>query len=184
MSRHVFISYSSENRMAVDVLCRALEDAGLKCWTAPRDVAPGSEYAAQLVSAIASARLFVLLLSSAANRSPHVRREVERAVGRRPILNVRIEDVVPSESLEYFLASTQWLDAAGRLGEAWPILFRPLRRCRYAKTRGLPNSSAMAAPQVEREQGVASVTSRLATTKSPTPRSATALWTSCMFPDF
>ena len=118
MSRHVFISYSSENRMAADVLCRALEDAGLKCWTAPRDVAPGSEYAAQLVSAIASARLFVLLLSSAANRSPHVRREVERAVSLDvPILNVRIEDVVPSESLEYFLASTQWLDAAGRRGE-------------------------------------------------------------------
>lgn len=148
MRRHVFISYSSENRMAAEAVCRALEQTGLKCWTAPRDVAPGSEYAAQLVSAIASARLFVLLLSSAANRSPHVRREVERAVSLDvPILTVRIEDVVPSESLEYFLASTQWLDAAGRLSDRLADVVRtaqalsPLTSARPAEFSG-DNGSA------------------------------------------
>lgn len=118
MRRHVFISYSSEDRTAADAVYGALEDSGLTCWIAPRDIVPGSEYATQLVSAIASARLFVLLLSAAANKSPHVRREVERATSLDvPILAVRIEDVAPSQSLEYYLASTQWLDAAGPLGD-------------------------------------------------------------------
>lgn len=39
-------------------------------------------------------------------------REVERAVSRgMPILPFRIEEVKPSESMEYFIASRHWLDA-------------------------------------------------------------------------
>jgi hypothetical protein len=41
-----------------------------------------------------------------------VRREVERAVHRRvTVLPFRVEDVLPSRSLEYFLSSQHWLDA-------------------------------------------------------------------------
>jgi hypothetical protein len=41
-----------------------------------------------------------------------VRREVERAVNRQVrILPFRIDDVLPSKSLEYFLSSQHWLDA-------------------------------------------------------------------------
>ncbi len=54
----------------------------------------------------------VLILSSHANVSPQVLREVERAVNRGiPVLPLRIEDFDLSDSLEYFLSSAHWLDA-------------------------------------------------------------------------
>jgi hypothetical protein len=54
----------------------------------------------------------VLVFSASANASPQVRREVERAVHRRvAVLPFRVEDVLPSSSLEYFLSSQHWLDA-------------------------------------------------------------------------
>jgi len=54
----------------------------------------------------------VLVFSSYSNKSPHVMREVERAASKGiPILPLRIEDVPPSKSMEYFISRTHWLDA-------------------------------------------------------------------------
>ena len=54
----------------------------------------------------------VLVFSSASNASPQVRREVERAVHKQvPVIPVRIEKVLPSKSLEFFLSTQHWLDA-------------------------------------------------------------------------
>jgi len=60
----------------------------------------------------------VLIFSAQANSSPHVRREVERAVSlRRAILPFRIEDTAPTGAMEYALGNTHWLDAfSGPLG--------------------------------------------------------------------
>lgn len=55
----------------------------------------------------------VLMLSKESNISPHVLREVERAVSKNiPIIVYRIENVQLSKSLEYFLMTHQWMDAA------------------------------------------------------------------------
>ncbi len=92
-------------------MCRA-GIRGIRCWIAPRDVFPGEEYAASLVRALHESRVMVLVFSSGANRSPQVLREVERAVSRGvPILPLRIEDVPPSEAMEYYISSRHWLDA-------------------------------------------------------------------------
>ncbi len=41
-----------------------------------------------------------------------MRREVERAIHKQiPVLPFRIENVLPSKSLEYFLSTQHWLDA-------------------------------------------------------------------------
>jgi len=56
--------------------------------------------------------VMVLVFSASANASPQVRREVERAVYKGvAVLPVRIEDVLPAKSLEYFLSTQHWLDA-------------------------------------------------------------------------
>jgi hypothetical protein len=50
--------------------------------------------------------------ANGSNHSAQVRREVERAVHKQvQILPFRIEDVLPSKSLEYFLSSQHWMDA-------------------------------------------------------------------------
>jgi hypothetical protein len=54
----------------------------------------------------------VLIFSSSANDSPQVRREIERAASKGvAIMPVRIEKVVPTKSMEYFLGDIHWLDA-------------------------------------------------------------------------
>ena len=110
--RPVFVSYSQSDRETALGMVSYLEQHEIPCWVAPRDVAPGLEWAEQIVEAIARACIMVLVFSSSANGSPQVRREVERAVHRRVrVLPFRVEDVLPSHSLEYFLSSQHWLDA-------------------------------------------------------------------------
>lgn len=54
----------------------------------------------------------VLIFSGHANESPHIRREVERAVSKgKIIVPFRIENVLPSGAMEYCLSNTHWLDA-------------------------------------------------------------------------
>jgi hypothetical protein len=110
--RDVFVSYSHADREAAMELVACVEAHGIECWVAPRDVAPAADWAAEIVEAIAAARVMVLVFSASANDSPQVRREVERAVHKGTvILPVRIEHVLPTKSLEYFLSTQHWLDA-------------------------------------------------------------------------
>ncbi len=110
----VFISYSSEgnDKLIADAVCAKLEEQKIKCWIAPRDVIPGRHYGGAIVEAITDSRIFVLVFSNHANRSPQVLIEVERAVSKGvPVIPFRIEDVTPSKDMEYFLSATHWLEA-------------------------------------------------------------------------
>ena len=110
--RHVIISYSNLDKAAAQKVCQSMEKAGLKCWMAPRDVAPGHDYAEQIMNAISNSAAMVLVLSGASNKSPHVSREVERAVSKQiPIIPFVIEPVKLSQSMEYYVSSQHWLEA-------------------------------------------------------------------------
>lgn len=111
MARDIFVSYSQSDRDCAYELTHQLESQGFSVWIAPRDVSPAAEWAAEIIDAISAARVMVLVFSSSSNASPQVRREVERAVHKDlRILPFRIEDVLPSKSLEYFLSAQHWLD--------------------------------------------------------------------------
>lgn len=111
MGRDIFISYSQPDRECAYEMTHHLETTGFTVWIAPRDVSPAAEWAAEIIEAISAARVMVLVFSQSSNSSPQVRREVERAVHKDlRILPFRIEDVLPSRSLEYFLSSQHWLD--------------------------------------------------------------------------
>ena len=115
MAHDVFISYASPDKLSADAACAKIESAHVRCWIAPRDVRPGADYAEQILTAIEHSRVMVLIFSQHANDSSHVRREVERAVSKGlSILTVRIEDVTPARSMEYYLSETHWLDAITR----------------------------------------------------------------------
>jgi hypothetical protein len=110
--RDVFVSYSRPDSDAANNLVAHLEAHGIPCWIAPRDVEPGAEWAAEIINAIAQARVMVLIFSASANNSPQVRREVERASDRGVrVMAFRVADVVPSGALEYFLGNQHWVDA-------------------------------------------------------------------------
>lgn len=112
MAHDVFISHSSSDKLTADATVAALEAHGLRCWVAPRDVIPGVQWANAIVQAITECRLMVLVFSSDANDSHHIVREVELAAHhRKPIIPLRVENVVPSPTLDYYIAGTHWLDA-------------------------------------------------------------------------
>jgi serine/threonine protein kinase len=108
----VFISHSAADKKTADAICQSLEQAGLRCWIAPRNISPGRDYGEAIIDGISSSRLMVLVLSRTANASSQVKREVERAVNKNvPIIPFRIEDVPMSKALEYYLSTAHWLDA-------------------------------------------------------------------------
>ena len=112
MVKTVFLSHSSRDARKASSICRYLEEQGINCWIAPRDVAAGEEYGAEIIKGIENANALVLVLSERANQSSHVLREVERAIHKgKAVFPVRVQDVQPSGALEYFVSSSQWIDA-------------------------------------------------------------------------
>jgi hypothetical protein len=112
MAHDVFVSYASGDKAVADAVCATLEAHGVRCWIAPRDVLPGIHYGEAIIDAIHECRIMVLVFSSKANMSGHIPKEIERAVSQGiTIMPMRIEDVVPAKSLDYFIGSVHWLDA-------------------------------------------------------------------------
>ena len=115
MTHDVFISHAVEDKQVADEVCRALEDEGLRCWVAPRDIPPGRDYEEAIVEGIAASRVLLLILSKHSNNSPHVRREVQHAFtegSSTRVIPFRIESVPYNKSLSYYLGSAQWIDAS------------------------------------------------------------------------
>jgi formylglycine-generating enzyme required for sulfatase activity len=119
MAYDVFLSYSSKDKATADAVCHALEAVRIRVWMAPRDIAPGDDWAHAIVQAINNARMMVLVFSGHANQSPQIAREIGRAVDKGlTILPVRIENVAPRGALEYYLSAQHWLDAFPEPSEA------------------------------------------------------------------
>ncbi len=122
----IFISYSSCDLGVATNISSDLEQHGKKCWIAPRDIPPGMEYGEEIIRGIESSDAFILILSEASNASPHVLREVERAVSKKlPLFVIKIQDCTLSKSLEYFLLTNQWIDVTqGINGKLMPLIER------------------------------------------------------------
>jgi TIR domain len=78
----VFISYSSKDKKWADAACAVLEKHKIRCWIAPRDITPGTEWGASIISGIDGSKIMVLIFSTHASQSAQVRREVERAIAK------------------------------------------------------------------------------------------------------
>jgi TolB-like protein len=81
------------------------------------------------VRAIDAAKAVALILSQSSAASPHVLREVERASSKRhPVIAFRVDQAPLSTGLEYFLNTSQWLDASAEPASALPTLVTAVRR--------------------------------------------------------
>lgn len=108
----VFISHSSRNSDIAMDLTNFLEENGLRCFIAPRDVVGGISYAEQLVHAISDCMVFLLLVSEEINRSEQVLNEVEIAVNKnKVILPFKIDESKYNDSYKYYLNRKHWINA-------------------------------------------------------------------------
>jgi hypothetical protein len=112
MSADVFISHSNKDKTLAEAICHRLEENGIRCWIAPRDIEFGSDWTAGITQGISNCKVFVLVFSDSANTSDHVRREVAKAFSMGlAVIPFRTEAVAPNRSLSYFLETVHWLDA-------------------------------------------------------------------------
>ena len=167
MGHDIFISYSNKDKTTADAICAALEVNGIRCWIAPRDILPGSDWGEAIIDAIHGCRAMLLIFSSSSNTSPQIKREVERAVNAGiPVVPVRIEDVMPSKSLEYFISTQHWLDAlTPPMEQHLQYLVSTMRAMLAQKPDG--TEASVREPQLKPPPAAAAVTPPPALTPAP-----------------
>lgn len=110
--KYAFISYSSKNQIIADALRELFNRNGIETWMAPGDIPVGSSYMKEINHALKNCSCLVLVLSKAAQGSQWVIKEVERVVNyNKPIIPVKIEDVVLNDEFEFVLGAYQVVSA-------------------------------------------------------------------------
>lgn len=108
----VFISYSSEDIKTANAVCHKMEENGIRCWIAPRDIKPGADWASSITEAIKKSKVFVLIFSDNTNQSGQVSKELTLAVNYHLLVfPFKITPTAPTGSYEYLLSDVHWLDA-------------------------------------------------------------------------
>lgn len=111
-SLKVFISHSSKDKEIANGVCDFLEQNGVKCFIAPRDIMPGEPYSKAIMDGIDCSEAMVLVASANAFSSQHVYREIERAVNRNiKIIVYNTDNATVPKEFEYFIMVNQWIDA-------------------------------------------------------------------------
>ena len=114
MTYDVFVSYSTQDKLFVDALVNRLENDGIRCWYAPRDIPPGMTWPKAITLAIKNSAIMLLVFSESANASQEVSKELTLASSHKClVIPVRIENVMPNAELEYHLINRHWLDVYG-----------------------------------------------------------------------
>ena len=112
MAKQVFISHSHSDADVANSICRIIENMGISCWIAPRDVRPGYNYGDEIVGGIENCKAMIILVSDHSNNSKHVMKEIELAINQEnSIFPILIQNVEPGNRLKYFLAGIQRVDA-------------------------------------------------------------------------
>ena len=111
----VFISYTPEDQRAAQRLASDLAAAGARTWLDVNDLLPGQDWQQEIVNAMRSSNVFLVLLSShVVNKTGYIQKEIKYAleeIERRPadktyLIPVRLDEcAVPNR-----LASFQWVD--------------------------------------------------------------------------
>lgn len=105
---YVFLSYSSKEWKMADSFRTLFIKNGIKTWMASRDVQVGASYMKEINCAIKNCACFVLLLSNAAQESPWVNKEIERAINyHKKIIPVQIEKTILNDEFEFAISSYQ-----------------------------------------------------------------------------
>lgn len=129
MVHDVFISYSTKDKVTADAICHVLEENKIKCWIAPRNITSGKPYAEEIMDAITSTKIVVLVFSTNSQASQFVNNEINIAFSNnKPILSFKIDESMPEGELEYFLKVNHWLEAYPKPEKQFETLVRDASR--------------------------------------------------------
>lgn len=110
-SNAVFVSYARANAETVLPVIEAAKQGGPTFWLDQHGIGAGDGWAGEIVRAIRAAKGVLVMCSSAAFESDHVKREIYLADRyRKRLVPVFIENAEPPEDFEYFFAGVQALN--------------------------------------------------------------------------
>ena len=110
MDKKVFISHSSKDKAIADQICDTIENNGIGCWIAPRDIPYGNEWAGEITKALRQASICIFLFSKNSNQSKQVAKEIQIAIDNEVvIIPIRLDNVEMNDVLTYYLATMHWL---------------------------------------------------------------------------
>ena len=108
MEKQVFISHSQKDKAIAEIICSSLEQAGIECWIAPRDIPYGTDWAGEIADAIKASKMFLFILSHSSNASRQCPKEINIADNANiPMLCVAVDEVKMNSALEYHLSNKQ-----------------------------------------------------------------------------
>ncbi len=112
MARRVFVSYSRSDQHLMRQLVNQLESSGHDVWVDESGIEVGDTWAKEIVTAIRSSQVFVLLATSSSVRSADVRKEVALAGQYRiPIVPVLIPPVRIPDQIAYHISDRHQITA-------------------------------------------------------------------------
>ena len=112
MKYDVFISYSSVDQKIAEGVCAYLEQHGVRCFVAYRDIPRSKVWAGVIVEALEQSHMMIVLFSKHFNKSEQVEREIELAAEQKmPILTFRLSGDAFSGAKKYYLQNLNWIDA-------------------------------------------------------------------------
>jgi len=124
----VFISYNTKNQTDADFIKRVLESNGISCWMAPSCIPTGSNYAQEIPNAIRNAKVFLLLLSNAAQMSIWVPKELDLAItANKPIIPFQIDGGMLTKPFNFRLTNIQRIEAYRDLENAYAQLVEKIK---------------------------------------------------------
>lgn len=112
MRYDVFISYSSRDQKIAEGVCAYLEQHGIRCFVAYRDIPRGVVWAGAIVDALEHSQMMLVLFSKHFNDSQQVDREIELAAEQgMSILTFRLSEDDFTGAKKYYLKNLNWIDA-------------------------------------------------------------------------
>ncbi len=129
-NQDVFISHSSADSKLAYAMCDYLEEKGIRCWIAPRDIPGGEKYGKSIIMGLKTCKIMVVLFNRNANASEAVEMEVERSFHYKlTLIPFKLDETIPSDSLEFFFGSFQWLNATkGKPEDHFDLLYQNCAR--------------------------------------------------------
>ena len=125
----VFISYSFDDGKDVSVICDYLEQAGLRCFLAERNMPKGVHFSDIIPWAIEHSRMVLAVMSQKFNDSRHTSREIVIAFDRQvPVLPVKLEECRLTNTKEYYLTPLVRIDATKSVVHAMPEIEAACRK--------------------------------------------------------
>ncbi len=112
MDHLIFLSHSSADAPIAQLICHRLEETGLRCWIAPRDILHG-DWAGSIMDGLARADVCVIVVGGHSANSPEVLKEITEATRTcRYIIPFKVDSAELPPKMRYHLGPCHWLDAS------------------------------------------------------------------------